>query len=115
MAPTFVVSLPKCDHVVAVRIIATYKENQTIRDIFEEIHPSWDLTTHRVECLGLMRSGREVGGAAASENGSEGGLVDWALFRTKKNITKIFQELRKKNTSFISFKRDRKYHPPHKL
>ena len=78
MAPTFVVSLRKCDHVVAVRIIATYKENQTIRDIFEEIHPSWDLTTHRVECLGLMRTGSGVGGAAASENGSEGGLVDWA-------------------------------------
>ena len=76
MAPTFVVSLSKCEHEGAKKIVATFKPNQTIRDIFEEIHPPWDMIAYRVECIGRMRSGSGVGGESA--DGEGGLLIDWA-------------------------------------
>ena len=53
-----------------------FKPNQTIRDIFEEIHPPWDMIAYRVECIGRMRSGSGVGGESA--DGEGGLLIDWA-------------------------------------
>ena len=66
----------KCEHTAAVKLVATFKNGQTIRDIFEEIHPEWDAKTTMVECHGTMRAGSGVRGASASGEG--GILIDWA-------------------------------------
>ena len=67
MAPTFVVSHARCEHTAAVKIVATYKNGQTIKDIYEEIHPEWDQKKFIVECHGTIRGGSGGGTRVARE------------------------------------------------
>ena len=66
------------DYTVAVKIVTTYTENQTIWEIFEEIHLPWDRMTTRVEYLKSIQSWSGAG-IGTSVNSKGGLLIDWVL------------------------------------
>ena len=57
MAPTFIVSHARCEYTAAVKIVATYKNGQTTKDMYEEIHLEWDQKKFTVECHGTIHGG----------------------------------------------------------